>query len=76
MDGSTDNTSLKEGLVDHDQAFCLVIVTKSHDLSIVPVGVDTSHDTLVVSKEEDGQASDGIDCNQERPFLVPTSCVP
>jgi len=75
-DGQTDNASLKERLIDRDQALLSIIVAKAHCLSVVSVGVDTSHHTLVISEEEDGQASDGVDCYQECSFLVPASCIP
>ena len=65
----TYNTTLKKRLVHNDQSFRIIVGSKSHDRGIAAVAIDTAHDTLIVPKEENRQACDGIDSNQQRPLL-------
>lgn len=54
-----------------DDSFCRFIpITESHGRGIAAIRVHPTHNTLVISKEENGQTGHGIDQNQQRPFLV------
>lgn len=60
-ESGTYNAALQERLIDDDNLLLIVPVAEAHELGIVAGGVDTAHQTLVVTKEEDGQASDEAD---------------
>lgn len=49
--------------------------TEAHCRRIVTVVVDTTHDTLVITKEEDRQRGHSIDGYEQRPPLEPASDV-
>lgn len=67
----THNASLQQTLVHLDKAFLLIPVAEAHELCIMASGVHTAHDTLIISKEKDRQAGDGVDGNQQGALLQP-----
>ena len=74
-DRITHNTTLKEWLLDCNYACCFIKVTKAHDVGIVAVAVHAAHDTLIISKEENGEASYHVDKDQKRSLLVLASYI-
>lgn len=66
----TYNAPLKQGLRHDDAALMLIVISKTHQFSIVSVGVHATHQTLVVTKEENGYASSQADDIEERLFVV------
>ena len=46
-------------------------MAKSHGFSIVAIGVDTAHNPLIITEEEDGKTGHSIDGNQQRALLQP-----
>ena len=64
-----DNTTLKKFVVD-DRATVFAPVSKLHGLVIViRGGVYTSHHTLIITEEEDGQSGDAIDSGEKAALL-------
>jgi hypothetical protein len=67
-----DNPALKERVVDNRSLRDGICVAEFHDIVVVVwCRVDTTHHSLVITKEEDRQASDTIDGCEER-FLLQT----
>lgn len=60
---------MEQRLVDDDKLLFLVPVTVTHEFCIVACSVDTTHQTLVVTKEEDGQAGDEADGVEQRALV-------
>lgn len=65
----TYNTALEQGLVDDNNLLLLVPVSKAHQFGIVPSSVDATHQTLVITKEEDGHACNKTDRVEEGAFV-------
>ncbi len=65
-----DDATLEKGIVD-DGGTCLGIwVTKFHGgIVVVDCTVDTTHHTLIITKEEDGETSNTIDGNEKATLL-------
>ena len=68
--GVTHDTSLKEWLGNCNYAGRFIEVAKAHDVGVAAVAVDTAHDTLVITEEEDGKAGDAVDNDEESTLLV------
>lgn len=66
----THNASLKKRLVDCDYPRRVIKIAKAHGGGIVPIAVDTAHDTLIIAEEEDGETGYEIDEDQERSLFV------
>ena len=66
----THDTSLKEWLGNCNYSCLLIKVAKAHDGGVAAVAVNTAHDTLVITEEEDGKAGDAVDSDEERTLLV------
>ena len=63
------NSTLKEGIVNNGRAIC-VRMTEFHGMVVIVDGVvDTAHHTLIITKEEDRQRRNAIDCNQQATLL-------
>lgn len=58
---ATHDTSLKKWLVDANYPGLFIKSAKAHSGRIVPVPVDTAHDTLIIAEEEDGETCNGVD---------------
>jgi hypothetical protein len=54
----------------------VIVVTKPHGRGIVAIVVDTSHNTLIITEEEDREPSYAVDSYEKRPLLVLASDVP
>ncbi len=65
------DATLKKSIVD-DWSTCFGIwMTKFHgSVVVVDSTVDTTHHTLIISKEEDGETSDAVDCDEKATLLV------
>ena len=70
---STYNATFQEGvgLLHRWRVLGRVPIAKSHGLGIVAVGVDTTHNTLIITEEEDGKTGHSIDGNQQGALLQP-----
>ena len=66
----THDTSLKEWLGNCNYAGRLIEVAKAHDVGVAAVAVDTAHDTLVITEEEDGKTGNAVDKDEECTLLV------
>lgn len=71
--GKTHDPALEEGLVHNDETLAFIPVTKAHDVGVASVSIDTTHHTLIIAEEEDGESGDAVDKDQQRPLLVATS---
>lgn len=63
------DATLEHRVVDLDNPGFLVPVTKAHELDVVSRGVDTTHQTLVIAEEEDGDSGDEADHVEEATLL-------
>ena len=65
-----DNATLKKGVVDDWSACYGIGMTEFHGfLVVVHSAIDTTHHTLIISEEEDGETSDTIDSNKKTSLL-------
>ena len=65
-----DNTALEKRVINNRSACCGILVTKLHrSLVVVHSRVDTTHHSLVVTKEENGESGNAVDCNQKTTLL-------
>ena len=71
----THNSSLEEWLLHVHQALALIPGSEPHGARVVSIAIDPTHDTLVITEEEDGQAGHGIDSDQQRPLVIPAGNV-
>ena len=62
---ATHNASLECRSVDHDRLGSGVVVAKVHDVDVASRSVYSSHDSLIIAKEEDGKGSDAVDGDQQ-----------
>lgn len=61
-----DNATLKQGVVDDWSSCFWIWMTEFHGfLVIVQRTIDTTHHTLIISKEEDGETSNTIDGSEK-----------
>ena len=60
---------MEEWLLDTYYLCRRIVCAKAHGRGIVAIAVDTTHDTLIIAKEEDGQAGYTVDENQESPLF-------
>ena len=66
-----DNTTLEKGVVDDWGASFRIWVTEFHGvLIVIDCTVDTTHHTLIITKEEDGETSDTVDGDEKATFLI------
>ncbi len=61
---TTHNASLERRSVDHDRLGSVIVVAKLHDVDVASRSVYSSHDSLIIAKEEDGKCSDAVDGDQ------------
>ena len=48
-------------------------MAKAHDVCVASIAIDTTHYTLIIAEEEDGESGDAVDEYQQRPLLVAMS---
>jgi len=67
---NTYNASLQQGVLDYGLKRLGILHTELHGILVVVDGVvDTAHHTLIITEEENGQASDAVDGDEELPLL-------
>ena len=65
-----DNATLKKRIIDDRGACFRICMTEFHSVVVIIwCGIDTTHHSLVITKEEDGQPSNTIDCNEKTTLL-------
>ena len=65
-----DNAALEESIVDNRGARYRVWVTELHSfLIVIHRTVDTTHHTLVITEEENGETGNAIDSNKKTTLL-------
>ena len=66
-----DNTALEKGVVDDWGAGFGIWVTEFHGvLIVVNCTIDTTHHTLIITKEEDGETSNTVDGDEKAALLI------
>ena len=65
-----DDATLEKGVVDDWGARFRVLVTELHScLIVIQRTVDTTHHTLVITEEEDGETCNAVDSNEKATLL-------
>lgn len=70
------DATLQQGVIDDDLLGFRVDMTILHPVDAVVDGnIHTPHHALVITEEEDGEASDTVDGDEELSLLVPVNNV-